>query len=102
MKEMSNGRILREKEFHDSAYESQVRSHLSVLYPDRVFIRRDYDEEIFDNCSGKKVLEYGCGLGSLALDLASRGAVVAAIDISQFAIDQARDKAREKGLTINF
>jgi SAM-dependent methyltransferase len=102
MNQMSDPRILREKEFHDSAYESQVRSRLSVLYPDRVSIRRDYDQAIFEDCSGKKVLEYGCGLGSLAAGLASRGALVAAIDISQFAIDQARENAREKGLIINF
>jgi len=42
---------------------------------------------------GEQVLEIGCGAGSLALDLAGRGAKVVAVDVSQGLLDLARTRA---------
>lgn len=43
--------------------------------------------------SGARVLDAGCGTGALALELAARGADVAAIDISPTLIDLARERS---------
>ena len=49
-----------------------------------------------------KVLELGCGAGDLSLELAALGYDVCGVDIAPAAIDWARDKARERGLTADF
>ncbi len=97
-----NGRILREQTFHDNAYGSQVRSGLSFMYPELTSIRKEYENAILLNCSGKKVLEYGCGLGSYAHSLAEKNADVFGIDISEFAIKAAREGAKKRGVSIDF
>lgn len=47
-----------------------------------------------------EVLDAGCGTGEQALMLAARGAIVTGIDLSQTAIDRARSKAVDRGLTV--
>ena len=48
--------------------------------------------------NGAKVLEYGCGTGSFSFFLASLGAHVVGIDISDVGISQAREEAKRRGL----
>ena len=53
-----------------------------------------------DRCQNSaKVLEYGCGTGSFSFFLASLGAQVVGIDISEVGISQARKEAEKRGLT---
>jgi methyl halide transferase len=49
-----------------------------------------------------RVLELGCGTGTNAIFLASLGFEVTAIDLSQTALERAREKAREAKVTVNF
>lgn len=51
---------------------------------------------------GPKVLDAGCGSGTLALALARRGFEVTGVDISGVAIDKARAKAAAEGLEVTF
>ena len=52
--------------------------------------------------TGKTVLEFGCGTGTNAVELARRGFVVTAVDIAEPAIRMAKDKARVAGVTVDF
>ncbi len=45
------------------------------------------------------VLEAGCGTGDLALELGTRGLPVLGVDSSELAIERAREKTAEAGLT---
>lgn len=51
---------------------------------------------------GTTVLEMGCGTGTNAIELARRGYTVTAIDVVDLAIQQARDKARQAGIVVDF
>jgi len=51
---------------------------------------------------GGAVLDLGTGPGTQAIALAERGFHVVATDLSETAVQQAADKAREKGLEISF
>ena len=95
-------RIEREKIFHNDAYESHSRSNLSIFYPECSPIRRRYETYLLERCEDKDVLEYGCGLGSYAFDLSSKGSNVTGIDISEFAIREAKTRAMQNGLKIDF
>ncbi len=51
---------------------------------------------------GMRILDAGCGTGTLAMDLARRGAEVVAIDLSPTLVDHARERAEAEGLEIDF
>jgi SAM-dependent methyltransferase len=94
-------RNARERAFHDARYQDDQRARLQKYYcgalagPDR------YQAALRDAvaCRGRaRVLEYGCGTGSAAFDLARAGCEVVGIDISQVAIEVAETVAQAEGL----
>ncbi len=52
--------------------------------------------------SGDRVLDVACGSGNLAVPAARTGATVTGVDIATNLLDQARDRAKAEGLTIQF
>jgi SAM-dependent methyltransferase len=52
--------------------------------------------------TGKTVLEFGCGTGTNAVELARQGFHVTAVDIAAPAIRTAGDKAHAAGVTVDF
>ncbi|HLG17200.1 MAG TPA: class I SAM-dependent methyltransferase [Blastocatellia bacterium] len=88
----------REKDFHNKAYADDSRRVVGKYYS----ISRRSDEfyqQTLDSCAGgKKVLEYGCGTGSYAFFLAQNGATVTGIDISDVAVNLARQQANRRRL----
>lgn len=58
-------------------------------------------EEAGFSPAGAKVLDIGCGPGSLSLPLACAGADVTSLDISTGMLDRLREAARQEGLKIN-
>jgi ubiquinone/menaquinone biosynthesis C-methylase UbiE len=91
-------RLEREAAFHDVSFSSEVRADAYKFYTVTVTAVRRYQDLIFQNIAGKRVLEYGCGTGSSAFDLARSGATVVGIDISPVAIEMAARKAEEEGV----
>jgi ubiquinone/menaquinone biosynthesis C-methylase UbiE len=95
-------RLQSEKEFHNEAFSQNTRAAAKKYYKSASISKEKYRELLFENVKGKRVLEYGCGPGSAAFDLASRGAKVTAIDISDVAIEQASEEAEKEKLDIEF
>jgi len=81
----------------DSAYEAGSRPPWDIGRPQPAFVR------LADGglLSGR-VLDAGCGTGEHALLAAARGADVVGVDVSPRAIERARRKAGERGLTVRF
>jgi ubiquinone/menaquinone biosynthesis C-methylase UbiE len=93
-------RIAREREYHnlrfadDSERETRVgRFYSAIRYGFDLYGRRVREE-----ARSRRVLEYGCGTGSLAFGLTAQARQVIGIDISEVAIAQARRAARLRGL----
>lgn len=89
---MADQRKATEQEFYDRAYESGTVDTKNGFFEISAGVQR-YRELIFEDCAGKHVLEYGCGLGGQAFALADRGATVTGIDISDVAVAQAKRRA---------
>lgn len=92
--------LLREpKEFWEGFYENRNKEipFFKVKGPDENLV--EYFEMIKDP---KKVLEIGCGPGRNAIYMAKKGCNIDALDISENAIDWAKERAEEENVTINF
>ena len=95
-------RQAREREFHNRAFAGDVRQPASKFYAVGRRARECYYSSLIAHGSGCRVLEYGCGPGSFAFELARHGAAVTGIDISDVAIAQARASAAAERLDVAF
>lgn len=97
-------RQTREREFHDRAFanDNDVRQPALKFYAVGQRARECYESSLTSRAAGRRVLEYGCGPGSLAFPLARRGAFVTGIDISEVAIAQGRARASAHNLDVRF
>ncbi len=100
---MVDERKVREKEFHDARFgRGGPRGGTGAFYRITGESHGRHRSLIYDDCAGKRVLEYGCGPGSQSFELARRGAHVTGIDISPVAIEIAREQARSEGVEADF
>jgi len=77
--------------FFEQQFQRQLREEAPQLNP--------FEELALPHLSGR-VLDYGCGLGNLALAAARRGCAVLALDASPTAIAHLRQAADQEGLPI--
>lgn len=93
-------RLERERDFHNVAFAEHSRSSASKFYEvERAPLELYAQLLTLPDPASKRALEYGCGPGSHAFSLASQGVKVTGIDISDVAIEQAAERAREEGVS---
>ncbi len=88
----------KEREFHNKTFSDNTREKASKFYEITQSSRAYYRNFLQANCKSAKVLEYGCGPGSFSFFLSKAGAEVFGIDISDVAIHQAKQRARQEKL----
>jgi cyclopropane fatty-acyl-phospholipid synthase-like methyltransferase len=81
----------------DAAYTTDTPPPWDIGRPQPAFVRL-----ADDGLLRGQVLDAGCGRGEQALLAAAHGADAMGVDISPSAIEQARRKAAERGLTVRF
>jgi len=99
---LEKDRIEREREFHNEIFSQKTREVTNKFYSIFYLIEKKFVAKLAANCLGKKILEYGCGEGSSAYLLAQNGGIVTGIDISDYAILQAQQKADAMNLSVEF
>ena len=100
----SKDRIEREKQFHDLRYSDDNirRQKVSKFYSITSSITQAYKQKLLESSKNSKVIEYGCGKGSYAFEIAhNRAELVTGIDISPVAIEVARQQATRENLDKN-
>lgn len=78
--------------FFDRQFQQQVRDQDFKLNP--------FELAALPHLKGR-VLDFGCGMGNLALAAARQGCAVVALDASRSAIDHLRQRAAAEGLPIS-
>ena len=91
-------RIQKEKDFHNNRFASETRESLDKYYSISYLINDYYQDNLFKKCKGKRILEYGCGLGGKSFELSKYAREVVAIDISEIAIDKLNTLADERNI----
>lgn len=94
-----NARKAREQEFHDRRFAIDLRGWLDRLYA-KDLASEFYESLVMQLADGRRVLEYGCGTGDLALSLAPSAHSVDAIDISPVAVELAQQRAGAAGASV--
>ncbi len=56
----------------------------------------------FDDCTGKRLLDLGCGTGNITIPLAQKGYNVTGVDLSEEMLEMAAEKSEALGLTIDW
>jgi ubiquinone/menaquinone biosynthesis C-methylase UbiE len=97
-----DSRTEQQKEFFDVCYERGARGSVAKYYSAAQDGHHCFQRTIQLYCKGKNTLEYGCGTGSYAFLLARNGASVTGIDISDVAIQKARQMAIIEEIDIDF
>jgi ubiquinone/menaquinone biosynthesis C-methylase UbiE len=94
-------RIAREREYHNLRFtdDSEREMRVGRFYSAIRYGFDLYEARVAEHARRRRVLEYGCGTGSLAFGLTREAAEVIGIDISEVAIESARREARRRGLT---
>lgn len=80
-----------ERAFFNDSYGLQHEQGLNGFYELSNGVRA-FAAAVLRDCAGKRVLEYGCGTGGHAFRLAEGGADVTGIDISDVAVERARQR----------
>jgi len=88
----------RERVFHNTAFAEGRRRNVKGLYRIAEPARGHYERLLNDAPGQASVLEFGCGQEASAFRLAERGCSVTAIDISDVAVEDARQEAARRGL----
>ena len=96
---MTDARLKREATFFDRRFSDSARARPARrFYAAASAASRHFRALVEENCAEQRVLEYGCGKGKRAFELAGHGAAVVGIDISAEGIRQATARARTEGL----
>ncbi|HWB22252.1 MAG TPA: methyltransferase domain-containing protein, partial [Gaiellaceae bacterium] len=86
--------VARNRAYWDGASEEYQRRHAErITHPDTrwgMWQIPDAELGVLDDVAGLDVLELGCGAGQFGLTLASRGARVIGLDVSEKQLDGAR------------
>lgn len=72
-----------------TTFATHAASHLSLVGMD----------DFLGDLAGKRILEYGCGLGRLTVLLAKSGAEVTAFDLSERSVEATRERVAFNGLS---
>ncbi len=97
----------KEAEFHDivrskatlddpakRGYYTSNKKFYSIARASRLY----FETWIRDRCSGKRILDFGCGDGEYTLLAAASNAIAVGVDISPVSIDNARSEAKRRHL----
>jgi ubiquinone/menaquinone biosynthesis C-methylase UbiE len=93
-------RLARERDYHNHRFadDSERESRVGRFYSAIEYGFELYRQRVSEESAGRWLLEYGCGNGALAFDVADQARQVVGIDISDVAIEQARHIAALRGL----
>ncbi|HSV56630.1 MAG TPA: class I SAM-dependent methyltransferase [Magnetospirillaceae bacterium] len=88
--------------WYESLFENYGRKYDSESFTRGTLGECDFIESELGGDRSLCILDIGCGTGRHAIELAARGYRVTGIDLSTSQLERAREKAKERGVTVEF
>ncbi len=94
---------IREKEFHNKLHEGDKFRKENIFYKAIFNLYQDFYKYIDENSKNKKILDYGCGIGSITEQIAKKNPKnIIGIDISDVSIKKAIERSKQLNLDIDY
>ena len=94
---------LREKEFHNKLQSKKKSRFENIFYKALYNLYEDFNSLIYKKAKQRKVLDYGCGVGSITEQIAKfNPKELVGIDISEVSISKANENAKKQDLQIEY
>ncbi|HOX12314.1 MAG TPA: class I SAM-dependent methyltransferase [Spirochaetia bacterium] len=90
------------KAWYEALFENYGRKYDAENFTRGTSGECDFIEKELGSDRSKRILDIGCGTGRHTLELTARGYAVIGVDLSESQLERARDKARERGLSVEF
>jgi 2-polyprenyl-3-methyl-5-hydroxy-6-metoxy-1,4-benzoquinol methylase len=90
------------KQWYESLFENYGKKYDQEVFTQGTVGECDFLEKEFNKDKNLHILDVGCGTGRHAIELTKRGYRVTGIDLSESQLEQARQKAENESLTIDF
>jgi len=91
-------KIEKEKSFHNIRFDKETRNNLFKYYSISSILDSYFGNKLRNECRNRKVLEFGCGLGSQCFDLSNIASEIHAIDISEVAVKKAIEETAKRSI----
>ena len=94
---------IKEKDFHNKLHSHDGRRREGFFYKSIFNLYEDFHLYLQKNSKNKKILDYGCGTGSITEKIAKlKPDQIIGIDISEVSINKALEKAKKLNLKIEY
>lgn len=90
------------KQWYEALYENYGKKYDQEIFVQGTLGECDFIEKEINSNKSLKILDIGCGTGRHTIELTKRGYIVLGVDLSDSQLKQARQKAKEQNLTIDF
>jgi len=90
------------KQWYESLFENYARKYDKECFVQGTIGECNFIEEEINRDKSLKIIDIGCGTGRHSIELAKRGYKITGIDLSESQLKRAKEKAREKGVAIDF
>ena len=90
------------KQWYESLFENYAQKYDKECFVQGTLGECDFIEQEIAQNKSLKIIDIGCGTGRHSIELTKRGYNVTGIDLSESQLNRAREKAKERGLEIEF
>jgi len=90
------------KQWYESLFENYAKKYDKECFVQGTLRECDFIEQEINRDKSLKIIDIGCGTGRHSIEMTKRGYQITGIDLSESQLKRAMEKAREKGLKIDF
>lgn len=90
------------KQWYEQLFENYAEGYDNEHFTQGTLGECDFIEKEINSDKSIRILDIGCGTGRHSIELARRGYKVTGIDLSECALNKAREKAEKAGVSVHF
>jgi len=93
---------MNKKQWYETLFENYGQKYDNECFTQGTIGECDFIEKEINYNKAMKIIDIGCGTGRHSIELSKRGYSMTGIDLSESLLAKAREKAKNKGLQIDF